>query len=238
MIKLQELSKNTVPSLLESWKGWQYGVRVNKNGDKVEIQEGKRIESPFIYAHTAWKIAELEKLVYEPGVQPHQPFRPYVRAFCEWIVTEFVERNFFLDEKAEQNFSEKLNAVILEKFADNLSLFGLAHALHLLEHKIEPLDKTKIFGRDLMSIGNAISIYTRYCQSEFWTFEKEWEVERQLEDDPDRNWEISEEVLEKYQQLSAKLPPVDDGNIIKILRKHRHEDNERWRRDQTAECSI
>lgn len=212
--KLKELGPNTVPQILEQWKGsvWRYK-------DKDEPVDEK-IVSPFVYAHGAVKISELCEWKHSPGLQPDQPFRPHVCALVEFVIGDFVNRAFFLGKEREVQLTEKLAASIIDRYGDRLSVFGLAHCLYCLENKVEPVNKIKLYGTDLMAIKEALSIYIGYCRVRFAEFEKEMEVKKQLAEF-DKNYAIPQEIWKEHEALIRRLP-APKGNFIDELRKRRN----------------
>ena len=132
-------------------------------------------------------------------------------------------------------FTEKLAAAIIDKFAEKLSLFGLAHTFHLLEYKHPPLERSKLYGSDLLSIYEAISKYISHSQSEFFKFEKLVDVREQTRHDPDKDWSISPAILQKYQAVRTKLPDPDNDWF---KNEHEKRKTERRRRPATSASTL
>lgn len=174
--------------------------------------------SPFVFAHTAYKIGELCKEVYSPGVQPDQPFQPAVEFKVKFVIKDFVDRNFMINGK-EEEMSERICRTVMEKHGDRLSIFGLTHALHLLEGKQEPLDKVRLYGVDLQGINDALQRYIDYCRVKFKDFERDVKVTQQLKI-PDKNHAVLTEVWEKHEELMNRLP-APSGNWFDQQRKSR-----------------
>ena len=208
LAKLKEFETSTVAELLESWKGYCWG--------------GKKIESPFVYARAAYSIKDLSELVYSPGVQPDQQFRPEVHAAAEIIVMDFVSRNFITTKERETAAIEKLASTIISKFDVELSLFGLAHCLNLLEYKSEPLQKSALYGLDLLGVVNAISTYLRHCRIEWSKFKREFDAEEQMID-TSRNYDIPPAILEKYRAFRARHPDTSNDWFSVNYKKYKDE---------------
>lgn len=204
LLILTDSEPNTVSKILRSWPGYYW--------------KEERIVSPFVYAHLAYKIAELCELIYTPGVQPDQRFQPAVEFKVGFIILNFVKRNFMLNGK-EEEMAARIKETVLEKHAARLSVFGLVHCFHLLEGKQEPFQKTRLFGADLQGINEAIQTYIDYCRVKFKDFEREVEVTTQLKI-PKKNHAVLSSVWQKHEELMNSLP-APSGNWFDQMREKR-----------------
>lgn len=186
---LEEFSENEAYYLTAKHK--EYRI----NGRKI---------SPFVYAHTSYKIREVSELAAPNGQGQYISLAVYVDSALLCILRVHGEVfNFSASE------IERLRSEVTNRFGNRLSIYGLNHCLELIASNAEPMQNVEFYGKPILAITQALGKYINYCKAQF----NEFKIGVESEDRPDSGMAAS------WKDYADAMPPEVAQDFSKLQRK-------------------
>ena len=175
--------------------------------------EGKKI-TPFIYAHSAYKISELGALTVELGGRETGYFDQLIAEKLDFIIGHFLQNHYNKSTREVAQVRQHLGKTILAQFSSRVSLFAIIHCFDLITTAAEPCT-VKVFGMDPGGILRNLNKYLNYCRNEYEAFIQKLNGKAAIEEeyyfDKSKVSEMPQQMRELSQKLKIRYPDEQEG---------------------------